>query len=87
MADLALIHRRTQSSLSGVVGGLDPLDLQESQEAIGHLEQLLAGAHRPGLRRSLAALAAQIHYPLQRGHKRLADRPAALPQREPVDFR
>ncbi len=45
----------------------------------------MAGAHRLGPRRSLAALIAQLHHPLQRGHKRLADWPAGQLQRGPVD--
>jgi hypothetical protein len=56
MADLALNHQLAQGSLGGVVSGLDSLDLQEGPEAIGHFQQLLAGAHRLGPRRSLAAL-------------------------------
>ena len=84
MADLALNQRLAQGSLGGVVSVVDALDLQEGPEAIGHLQQLMAGAHRLGPRRSLAALVAQLHHPLQRGHKRLADRPAALLQRQPV---
>ena len=85
MADFALNHRLAQGSLGGVVGGLDPLNLQEGPEAIGHLQQLLAGAHRLGPRRALASLVAQLHHPLQRGHKRLTDRPAGQLQRGPVD--
>jgi len=59
MTDLALNHGLPQSSLGGIVGGLDPLDLQEGPEAIGNLEQLLAGAHRLGPRRSLTLLVAR----------------------------
>ena len=72
IADLALNHRCSQGWLGGVVGGLDPLNLQKGRQAIGHLQQLLVGVHRLGPRRSLASLVAQIHHPLQRCHKRLA---------------
>ena len=34
MTDLALNHGLPQSSLGGIFGGLDPLDLQESPEAV-----------------------------------------------------
>lgn len=85
MADLALNHRLTQGTLGSVVGGLDSLNLQESPQPIGHFQQLLAGAHRAGLWRSLATLSAQRHHPLQRGLKRLSDQPAPLLQGGPVD--
>jgi len=38
MADLALNHRLAQGALSGVIGGLDPLDVQEGPDAIGQLQ-------------------------------------------------
>ena len=78
MADLALNHRMAQGSLCSIVGGFDALYLEEGPQAISLLEQLPAGANRFGPRRSLAALGAQLHHPLQRAHKRLADRLAAL---------
>ena len=56
MADLALNHRLAQGALSGIVRGFDTLDLKEGPEAIGHWQQLLAGADRFRPRRSLAAL-------------------------------
>ncbi len=85
MTDLALDDGRTQGSLGSVVGGLDSLSLQEGPEAIDHLEQLLAGAHRLGPRRSLAALYTQLHHPLQPGLKLQPDRLAAVLQAGPVD--
>jgi hypothetical protein len=85
MADLALNHRLAQSTLGGIVGGIDSTSLQEGPKGIRHLEDLLSGAHRLGPRRSLAPLVAQLHHPLQRGLKGLADRPAALLQAGPVD--
>jgi hypothetical protein len=48
ISDLGLKHRLAQGTLCGVGGGLDSLDLQEGLQAMGHLEQRLAGAHRPG---------------------------------------
>ena len=38
MADLALNHRMAQGTLGSVIGGFYPLNLQESPEAISHLE-------------------------------------------------
>jgi len=38
MADLALNHRLAQGALSGVVGGLDTLNVHEGPDAIGHLQ-------------------------------------------------
>jgi len=61
MADLPLNHRLAQGTLGGVVGGFDTFDRQERPEAIGHGEQLIAGANHFGPRRSLAALMAQRH--------------------------
>jgi hypothetical protein len=49
------------------------------------LEDLPAGANRFGPRRSLAAWMAQLHQPLQRCLKGLADRPAGLLQVGPID--
>lgn len=40
-ADFALNHRLAQRSLSGVVGGLDALDLQKRPEGIAALQHLL----------------------------------------------
>ena len=40
MADFSLNHRLPKGTLGGVVGGLNSLDLQESQQPIGHLQQL-----------------------------------------------
>jgi hypothetical protein len=71
---------------SGVGGGLDSVVLQESPQPTCHLLELLAGAHRAGPQRSLAALEAQLHYPLQRGLKCLTDRPAVLLQGGPVNL-
>jgi len=85
MADLALNHRLAQGMLGGIVRGFDTLDLKEGPEAIGHWQQLLAGADRFRPRRSLAALVTQLHDLLQRGHKRLTDRHAGLLQCGPVD--
>ena len=85
MADLALNHRLAQGTFCGVVGGLDSTDLQKGPKGIGHLEDLPAGADRFGPRRSLAAWMAQLHHPLQRGLKGLADRPAGLLQVGPID--
>ena len=85
MADLALNHRLAQGTLGGVVRGFDALDFQESPEAIGHWQQLIAGADRFGPRRSLTARMAQLHHPPQRGLKGLADRPAGLLQAGPID--
>jgi hypothetical protein len=65
MTDLALNHRLAQGTLGGVVGGLDPLDLQKGPESICHLQDLLAGAHRLGPQSSLAPLVAQLQHPLQ----------------------
>jgi hypothetical protein len=45
MTDLALNHRLAQGTLGGVVGGLDPLDLQESPQPSGYLQVLLPGTH------------------------------------------
>ena len=42
--------------------------------------ELLAGGHCAGPRRSVAALVAQLRYPLQRGVKLLANRQATLLQ-------
>ena len=39
----------------GVVGGLDAFDLQKGPQAVGHLQQQLAGAYRFGPRRLLAS--------------------------------
>ena len=74
MANLALDDGRPQGSLGSVVGGLDALSLQEGPQRISHLQKLLAGAHRAGPWRSLAALNAQLHHPLQRGIKCQPDR-------------
>ena len=71
--------------LGGVVGGFDALDRQVRPEAIGHGEQLIAGADRFGPRRSLASLMAQLHHPPQRSLKGLADRYAGLLQGGPID--
>ena len=85
MADLALNHRLAQGPLGDIVGGFDAFDFQESPEAIGHWQKLLASADRFRPRRSLAALVTQLHHLLQRGHKHLTDRPAGLLQCGPVD--
>jgi len=85
MANLALNHRLAQGTFCGVIGGLDSTDLQKGPKGIGHLEDLPAGADRFGPRRSLAAWMAQLHHPLQRGLKGLADRPAGLLQVGPID--
>ncbi len=53
MTDLALNHRLAQGTLSGVVGGLDSLNLQKGPKAIGQLQDLLSirnSACRPGSR-------------------------------------
>ena len=57
---------------------IPPLSLQEGPKAIAALKELIAGAHRLGPRRLLATFTTQLHNPLQRGHKRLPDRPDAL---------
>jgi hypothetical protein len=44
MADLVLNHRLAQGTLGGVVRGFDGFDRQVRPEAIGHGQQLLAGA-------------------------------------------
>ena len=80
MADLALNHRLAQDTFGSVVGGLDSLDFQEGPQRTYHLQELLAGAHRAGPRRSLASLHTQLHHLLQRGLKGLANRPAAVLQ-------
>ena len=93
MADLPLNHRLAQGTYScgedvvygGVVRGFDTFDRQERPEAIGHGQQLIAGADCFGPRRSLAALMAQLHHPPQRSLKGLADRYAGLLQVEPID--
>jgi hypothetical protein len=93
MTDLALDDGRPQRSLGSVVGGLDSLSLQEGPQRISHLQELLAGAHRAGPWRSLAALNAQLHHLLERGYrcaevfdyKRQPDRLAAVLQCGPVD--
>ena len=85
MADFSLNHRLAQGTFCSIVGGLGSLDLLEGPKGIRYLEDLLTGAHRLGPRRSLATLVTQLHHPLQRGHKGLADRPAALLQAGPVD--
>ncbi len=85
MTDLALNHGLAQSTLGCVVGGLDTLDVQERPQSLAALQQLLAGAHRSGPRRSLTAPAAQMHHPLQRGLEFPSDRTATLLQRSPVD--
>jgi len=85
MTDLALNHGLAQSTLGCVVGGLDTLDVQECPQGLAALQQLLAGAHRSGPRRSLTAPAAQMHHPLQRGLEFPSDRTATLLQRSPVD--
>ena len=86
MTDFSLNHRLAQGTFCGVVGGLYSLVLQEGPQPTCHLLELLAGAHCAGPRRSLAALVAQLHHPLQRGLKRLADRQAALLQGGPVNL-
>ena len=58
MADIALNHRLAQGTLSSVVGGLDSTGLQKGPKTIGLLQDLLAGAHRLGPRRSLTPLVA-----------------------------
>ena len=85
MADLALNHRLAQGTLCGVVGGLDSLDVQEGPQRTCHLQELSAGAHGAGPRRSLAVLSAQLHHLLQRGLKGLSNRPAAVLQGGPVN--
>ena len=85
MADFSLNHRLAQGTFCSIVGGLDSTDLQEGPKGIRHLEDLLTGAHRLGPWRSFASLDTQLHHPLQRGHKGLADRLAALLQAGPVD--
>ncbi len=85
MADLALNHRLAQGTLGGVVGGFAALDFQESPEAIGHEEQLVAGAYRFGPRRSLTARMAQFQHSPQRGFKGLTDGHAGLLQVGPID--
>jgi hypothetical protein len=84
-SDPALNHRLTQGTLGSVVGWLDSLRLQEGPQAIRQLEDLAAGAHRFGPRRSLVPLDTQLHHSLQRRLKVLADRPAAVLQTGPVD--
>jgi hypothetical protein len=69
IADLALDDGRPQRSLGSVVGGLDSLSLQEGSQRISHLQELLAGAHRAGPWRSLAALSAQLHHLLESGYR------------------
>ena len=93
VTDLAPNYRLAQGTYSygedfvysGVVGGLDATGLQEVPEATCHLLEKLAGAHSAGPRRSLAALSAQLHCPLQRGLEFLANRQAALLQGGPVN--
>jgi hypothetical protein len=93
MADLAVNDGLAQGTYScgeefvygGVVGGLDSTGLQEGPQRTCHLQELSAGAHCAGTRRSLAALSAQRHHPQQTGLKGLADRLAALLQSGPVD--
>ena len=85
MADFSLNHRLAQGTFCSIVGGLDSTGLQEGPKGIRHLEDLLTGAHRLGPWRSFASLDTQLHHPLQRGHKGLADRLAALLQAGPVD--
>jgi hypothetical protein len=65
MADLALNQRLAQGPLSGIVRGFDILDLKEGPEAIGHWQQLMAGADRFGPRRSLTAPVARLNHPLK----------------------
>jgi len=85
MTDFALDDGRPQGSLGSVVGGLDSLSLQEGPQRISDRQELLAGAHRAGPWRSLAALNAQLHHLLQRRLKRQPDRPALLLQGKPDD--
>ena len=85
MTDLALDDGRPQRSLGSVVGGLDSLSLQEGPQRISHLQELLAGAHRAGPWRSIAALNTQLHHLLERGLKRQPDRLAAVLQGGPAD--
>jgi hypothetical protein len=85
MTDLALNHRLAQGTLSGVVGGLDSLDVQEGPQRTCHLQELSASAHCAGPRRSLVALSAQLHVLLEGGLECLTNRPAAVLQGGPVD--
>ena len=85
MADLAVNDGLAQGTLDGVVGGLDSTGLQEGPQRTCHLQELLAGAHCAGPRRSLAALGAQHHHLLEGGFECLANRPAAVLQGGPVD--
>ena len=62
MTDFALDDGRPQGSLGSVVGGFDSLSLQEGPQRISDRQELLAGAHRAGPWRSLAALNAQLHH-------------------------
>ncbi len=64
MADLAVDHRLPKRSLSGVVGGFDALDLQESSEGLLVFQQFTAGAHRSGPGHCFSLLGAQIHPPV-----------------------
>jgi hypothetical protein len=73
MADFSLNHRLAKGSFCGVIGGRNPLNLQEGPGAIGHWQQLMADAHRLSPRRSLALLVVMLHHPLEHDHKRLGD--------------
>lgn len=54
--DLALNHRLAYGTTSGIVGGFDVFDFQNSPVTIGHWQQLMAGFDRFSPRRLLAAL-------------------------------
>jgi len=82
---LALDDGRPQRPLGSVVGGLDSLNLQAGPQRINHLQELMAGAHRAGLWRSIATLNAQLHHLLEVGLKGQPDRLAAVLQHRPVD--
>jgi hypothetical protein len=64
MADRAVDHRLPKRSLSGVVGGFDALDLQESSEGLLVFQQFTAGTNRSGPGHCFSLLGAQIHHPL-----------------------
>ena len=83
--DIALNHQGTQGTLGDIVDGFDAPVLQESPEAIGYSQQLMAGADRFGPRRLRAALVAQLDHPLRYGHNRLTVRHAGWFHCGPVD--
>ena len=85
MADLAVDHRLPQRTLSGIIGGRDALDFQESPEGFLLFEQLAAGAYRSGPGRFFSLLGAQIHRPLQRLLKGQPNRLTTSTQGGPVD--